>query len=42
MLAPRAVFLSPGWYVNVPLDVSYQASWEVLPPILRNRVLIPV
>lgn len=33
------LFLEPGEYVSVPLEASYQASWEALPPILRNRVL---
>lgn len=35
------LFLGPGWYVNVPLEASYAASWESLPPILQDRVLTP-
>ncbi len=34
------LFLEPGWYVNVPLEESYQASWESLPPVLRERVQV--
>lgn len=25
------LFLEPGWYVTVPLEPIYQASWDVLP-----------
>lgn len=35
------LFLEPGRYVNVPLEASYQASWNVLPEITRKRVLSP-
>lgn len=35
------LFLEPGRYVNVPLETSYLASWNVLPEITRNRVLSP-
>jgi hypothetical protein len=27
------LFLAPGWYVNVPLEETYQASWDMTPPI---------
>jgi hypothetical protein len=35
------LFLAPGRYVNVPLEDSYRASWDVLPAILKARVLSP-
>ncbi len=33
------LFLLPGEYINVPLEVSYQAAWNGLPPVLQQRVL---
>lgn len=35
------LFLSAGWYVKVPLDRTYQASWAELPPLIRDRVQPP-
>ena len=30
------VFLTPGWYVNLPLEQTYLASWEVTPKPIRD------
>jgi len=30
------VFLAPGWYVNLPLEQTYLASWEVTPKPIRD------
>lgn len=30
------LFLGPGWYVNVPLEETYRASWEVTPRPIRD------
>ncbi len=35
------LFLGPGWYVNVPLDATYQASWNVTPRPIRDRLAAP-
>jgi hypothetical protein len=35
------LFLGPGWYVNVPLDATYAASWEVTPQPIRDLVETP-
>jgi hypothetical protein len=35
------LFLAPGWYVNVPLEQTYQASWDVTPPPIRELVEAP-
>jgi hypothetical protein len=32
------LFLAPGWYVNVPLEATYRASWEEMPRPIRERV----
>jgi hypothetical protein len=32
------VFLAPGWYVNIPLEPTYMASWEVTPKAIRDLV----
>lgn len=32
------LFLGPGWYVYVPLEKTYAASWDVCPKPLRERV----
>ena len=30
------LFLTPGWYVNVPLDATYQTTWGLLPAELKQ------
>ena len=32
------LFLEPGYYVPLPLESTYQTSWNVLPEFLRERV----
>lgn len=34
-LPDMPLFLDPDWYVNVPLEATYQATWNVLPVELR-------
>jgi len=33
------LFLAPGWYVNVPLEQTYQTSWDVTPEPIQQMVL---
>ncbi|MFO0891460.1 MAG: DUF4058 family protein [Isosphaeraceae bacterium] len=40
-LPEAPLFLAPGWYVNVPLEQTYLASWEVTPKPIRDLVLTP-
>jgi hypothetical protein len=35
-LPDAPLFLAPGWYVNVPLEQTYQASWDVTPRPIRD------
>ena len=37
-LPDSPLFLAPGWYVNVPLEQTYQASWEVTPKPVRDLI----
>ncbi len=37
-LPDSPLFLAPGWYVNIPLEQTYMASWENTPPPLRDLV----
>ena len=37
-LPDAPLFLAPGWYVNIPLEATYQSSWAVTPQPIRNRV----
>lgn len=32
------LFLAPGWYVNIPLEQTYAASWEVTPAQIRQKL----
>jgi hypothetical protein len=36
-----ALFLAPGWYVNIPLERTYQASWDETPPETRDLLVPP-
>ncbi len=38
-LPEAPLFLAPGWYVNVPLEQTYQASWDVTPDPIRKLVV---
>lgn len=40
-LPEAPLFLAPGWYVNVPLEQTYMASWEVTPRPIRTLVEAP-
>ena len=42
ILPEAPLFLAPGWYVNVPLEETYQAAWEVTPRPIRDLVGTPV
>ena len=33
-----ALFLAPGWYINVPLEETYERSWAETPRLIRNLV----
>jgi hypothetical protein len=37
-LPDAPLFLAPGWYIKVPLEQTYMASWDVAPAPLRDRV----
>jgi hypothetical protein len=37
-LPDAPLFLAPGWYVNVPLEETYIASWNVTPRPMRDLV----
>ena len=40
-LPDAPLFLAPGWYVNVPLEQTYMASWNVTPKPIRDLVAPP-
>jgi hypothetical protein len=40
-LPDAPLFLAPGWYVNVPLEQTYEASWAVTPQPIRGLVAPP-
>jgi hypothetical protein len=40
-LPDEPLFLAPGWYVNVPLEKTYEASWDVTPKPIRDLVAPP-
>ena len=40
-LRDAPLFLAPGWYVNVPLERTYTASWGVTPKPIRDLVAPP-
>lgn len=40
-LPDAPLFLGPGWYVNVPLEASYQAAWDVTPRPIRALIETP-
>lgn len=40
-LPDTSLFLAPKWYVNIPLELTYQASWADTPPPIRELVEPP-
>jgi hypothetical protein len=40
-LPEAPLFLAPGWYVNVPLEETYRASWDVTPRPIRDLIATP-
>jgi hypothetical protein len=40
-LPDAPLFLAPGWYVNVPLERTYVAAWDVTPKPIRDLVALP-
>jgi hypothetical protein len=32
------LFLEPGIYVSLPLEATYQRSWDLLPGVIRELV----
>jgi len=41
LLPDAPLSLAPGWYVNVPLEQTYQASWAETPRLIRDLVQPP-
>ncbi len=37
-LIDMPLFLAPGWYVNVPLEATYQAAWRGVPRRIRDQL----
>jgi hypothetical protein len=37
-LIDMPLFLAPGWYVDVPLEQTYQAAWRGVPRRVRERL----
>lgn len=35
------LFLTPGWYVNIPLEQTYWAAWDETPPDTRELLVSP-
>ena len=40
-LPEAPLFLAPGWYVNVPIEETYRASWQVTPRPIRDLLGTP-
>jgi len=38
-LPDAPLFLAPGWYVNVPLEQTYRASWDVTPRPIHDLLV---
>jgi hypothetical protein len=41
LLPDAPLFLTPGWYVNIPLERTYSASWDETPQDIRGEVAPP-
>jgi hypothetical protein len=37
-LIDMPLFLNPRRYVPLPLEKTYQAAWELVPPVWRKRI----
>jgi hypothetical protein len=37
-LIDMPLFLAPGWYVDVPLEATYQAAWRGVPRRIRDQL----
>jgi hypothetical protein len=37
-LIDMPLFLAPGWYVNAPLEATYQAAWRGVPRRIRDQL----
>jgi hypothetical protein len=37
-LPDTPLFLAPGWYINIPLEATYEASWAETPQLIRDLV----
>ncbi len=37
-LIDMPLFLDPGKYVSVPLEMTYQAAWELVPAVWKKRI----
>ena len=37
-LPETPLFLAPGWYVNIPLEATYERSWGFTPEVIREKV----
>jgi hypothetical protein len=42
ILQDRPIFLTPEYYVNCPLEATYQATWSVFPAVLKPSLERPV
>ena len=40
-LPDAALFLGPGWYVKVPLEQTYQVSWDLTPRLIQGLLGSP-
>jgi hypothetical protein len=40
-LPDSPLFLAPGWYVNIPLERTYEASWDETPAETRELLVPP-
>jgi len=41
-LPDAPLFLAPGWYVNIPLEATYNRSWAETPQPIRDLVEVAV
>jgi hypothetical protein len=41
VLPNMPVFLRPGWYVDVPLESTYQEAWEGTPRQWQRKLTEP-
>jgi hypothetical protein len=41
ILPDRPIFLTPDFYVNCPLETTYEAAWSVFPAVLKAPLESP-